>query len=55
MSFAVDPKSDSSGEDSSSESDDDELSRPTKFRELRNASGSRQVTARSGHRTGRSR
>ncbi|RCV05076.1 hypothetical protein SETIT_1G052800v2, partial [Setaria italica] len=31
MSFAVDPKSDSSGEKSSSESDDDDLSRPMKF------------------------
>jgi len=53
ISFAVDPRSDSSGEESEfeleSDDDDDDSFNPTKFRKLGTSSGSgRQVNAR-GH------
>ena len=46
--FVVDPRSDSSGEESKSESDDDDSFHPTKSRNFGTSPGSRQVTAR-GH------
>ena len=49
--FVVDPRSDSSGEESKSESDDDDSFHPTKSRNLGTSPGSRQVTAR-GHQSG---
>ena len=49
--FVVDPRSDSSGAESESESDNGDSFHPTKSRKLGTSPRSRQVTAR-GHQSG---